>query len=119
VSLEWLCNVVRALQQPTDRAILLCLAGRPMNTQTLAQECELSSEAASGHLNALRRYGIVAFDRESDVFSLADSVAVAFARGLAEARITAPDGDIVSFITHHTYQRLLEDDDDENIFEIS
>jgi hypothetical protein len=40
------------------------------------------------------------------VACLSDAVAVAFAAGRAEARITAPDGDIVTFISEHAYNPI-------------
>lgn len=105
VSLEWICKVVTVLREPARRTIVLCLAGRSMNAQSLSMETGLCVATIEQHLRLLRRFGIVeschpTCDR---VISLAESVAVAFANGMAEARITAADGDVVSFVSKFSF----------------
>lgn len=59
ISSDELDAVFRALADPTRRAMLRSLSGRPRTVGELAEPFEISLAAASKHIKALERAGLV------------------------------------------------------------
>lgn len=101
MAIDPLCDLMRVLEHPARREILLHLAGHPMTASALQHWLGADSGALAGHIRELEASDIVASSQgaRSPVYQLCDRVAVAFASGLAEVRLTATDGSVLSFVT--------------------
>lgn len=101
MSIDPLCDLMRLLEDPSRREILLRLAGHPMVASAVAYSIGTDVLSTDGHLQELSTNGLIEelAGPGSKTYRLHDRVAVAFVSGLAEVRVSAPGGSALSFVT--------------------
>ena len=96
-TVKQLVQVAKALGHPARLRILAMLEGRTLCVCQMTSILELASSTVSGHLNELRRSGLVVEDKRGKLVYYRRDASSPFAPAIAGALALVTSDDVVSF----------------------